>query len=176
MQTIKTESLTLEPQIAAHAEEMFIVLSDPAIYEFENAPPASLEWLRNRFVRLESRGSADGSQTWLNWVVRLPSSELIGYVQATVYLPIDATRRSDIAYEFHSAYWGQGFARSAVDAMIVTLVSDYGVTELTAILKAANFRSKKFLDRLGFRLASDERAAALEIESDEILMARDAVF
>jgi hypothetical protein len=30
---------TLEPQVVAHAEEMFLVLSDPAIYEYEGQPP-----------------------------------------------------------------------------------------------------------------------------------------
>jgi hypothetical protein len=45
MRVIETGSLTLEPQTAAHAEEMFAVLSDPAIYEYENQPPPSLEWI-----------------------------------------------------------------------------------------------------------------------------------
>jgi hypothetical protein len=75
----------LEPQTVAHAEEMFEVLSDPAIYEFENEPPESLEWLRERYRKLETRRSADGTQHWLNWVIRLPTSELAGYVQATVH-------------------------------------------------------------------------------------------
>ena len=100
MHVIETGGLTLEPQTAAHAEEMFAVLSDPAIYEYENAPPPSLEWLRARFAQLESRRSANGQEQWLNWVIRLPSSELIGYVQATV----DRNGRAAIAYELSSAY------------------------------------------------------------------------
>src|SRR5437879_10120533 len=55
MHVIETGSLKLEPQTAAHAEQMFAVLSDPAIYEHENEPPPSLEWLRARFAQLESR-------------------------------------------------------------------------------------------------------------------------
>jgi hypothetical protein len=62
MRVLETGALTLEPQTAAHAEEMFRVLSDPAIYEYENDPPASLEWLRARFERLESRRSPDGRE------------------------------------------------------------------------------------------------------------------
>ena len=42
MRRIELTRLTLEPLTAAHAEEMFAVLSDPAIYEFENKPPASV--------------------------------------------------------------------------------------------------------------------------------------
>ena len=43
--------------VAAHAPQMFEVLADPAIYEFENEPPASLEALRER-VRLAVRRTA----------------------------------------------------------------------------------------------------------------------
>ena len=56
MRTLAAPPFVLEPQLAAHAQEMFTVLSDPAIYEFENAPPIDEEWLRKRFARLESRG------------------------------------------------------------------------------------------------------------------------
>ncbi len=110
MHVIEAGSLTLEPQTAAHAEEMFAVLSDPAIYEYENEPPPSLEWLRARFTQLESRRSANGQERWLNWVIRLPTSKLVGYVQATV----DPNGRAAIAYELSSAYWGRGLARQAV--------------------------------------------------------------
>ena len=78
MNTIRAGALVLEPQMAAHAAEMFELLADTAIYEFENAPPESLAWLQRRFARLETRVSPDGQQQWLNWVVRLPSRELAG--------------------------------------------------------------------------------------------------
>ena len=57
MRAVVASRCTLEPLVAAHAREMFDVLSDPAIYEFENAPPASQEWLTRRFERLEQRWS-----------------------------------------------------------------------------------------------------------------------
>lgn len=100
MRTIETARLVLEPQTATHAAEMFLVLSDPAIYEFENAPPPSVEWLHARFTKLETRCSADGREQWLNWVIRIRDSGLIGYVQATVH-PDD---RAGIAYELSSTY------------------------------------------------------------------------
>lgn len=169
MRIIEAGSLTLEPQAAAHAGEMFAVLSDPAIYEFENAPPPSLEWLRTRFAKLESRVSADGKEQWLNWVIRVPTSELIGYVQATVH----PDGRAAIAYELSSAYWGRGFARQAVEAMISELVAHYPVRSLSAVLKRANFRSLRLLERLAFSLASPEQHAECHVEPDEVLMRRD---
>src|SRR5215831_1824035 len=102
---------------------MFAVLSDPAIYEYENEPPSSVDWLRERFARLESRRSADGTQRWLNWVVRLRPVGLIGYVQATVF----PSGRAAIAYVLASNYWGRGLAGEACQAMIAELAEDYEV-------------------------------------------------
>ena len=169
MRVIETGSLTLEPQTAAHAEEMFAVLSDPAIYEYENQPPPSLEWLRTRFTKLESRLSANGREQWLNWVVRLPTSKLIGYVQATVH-PND---RAAIAYELSSAYWGRGLARQAVQAMISELVEHYQVHGLSSVLKRENLRSMRLLERLGFSLASPEQHMKHQVEPGELLMVRE---
>src|SRR3990172_3184843 len=123
MRAIATGRLSLEPQVATHAEEMFGVLSDPAIYEYEDEPPPSVVWLRERFTKLETRRSADGREQWLNWVLRLPSSELIGYVQATVY----SDGWASIAYVLASRFWGRGLAREAVQAMISDLVQQYEV-------------------------------------------------
>ncbi len=166
MRVIETATLTLEPQTVAHAEEMFVVLSDPAIYEYENEPPPSLEWLRARFTRLESRQSTDGQEQWLNWVIRLPRSELIGYVQATVR----PNGRAAIAYELASAYWGRGLARQAVQAMISELVEHYGVRSLSAVLKRENLRSLHLLERLGFSFASPDQRIKHMVERDELLM------
>jgi len=170
MRTIEARRVTLEPQTAAHADEMFVVLSDPAIYTYENEPPASLEWLRTRFAKLESRRSADGSEQWLNWVVRLRDSELIGYVQATV-LP---DRRALIAYEFASRHWGRGLAREATEALIRELVEYYQVISLRAVAKTANARSLRLLERLGFAPAGPDAIAASQVESGEVLLTRAA--
>ena len=148
MRSLETPRLLLEPQVTTHADEMFRVLSDPAIYEFENAPPASIEALRERYRTLESRRSPDGRQLWLNWVVRLRDAGLaIGYVQATVL----AEGRALIAYEFGSAWWGQGYAHEATVAAIRELHEACGATTLGAVFKQTNHRSRTLLERLGLR-------------------------
>ena len=168
MLRLETGRLALEPQIAAHADAMFDVLSDPAIYQYENAPPRSREWLRKRYARLESRASADGLEHWLNWVIRLRTLELIGYVQATVR----TNGRAAIAYELASGYWGHGYASEAVAAMLDELGRRYGVQFVSAILKRANERSRRLLERVGFVPAPASYHDKLEIDPDELLMCR----
>lgn len=146
---------------------MFDVLSDPALYEFENAPPPSLEWLRARFEKLESRRAADGAEQWLNWVVRRRDARAIGYVQATVF----PDRTALIAYEFARAFWGQGFAHEAVEAMLCELAASFGVTAAGAVFKRANQRSRRLLARLGMQPARATRFPDGLADADEDAMA-----
>lgn len=169
MHTLETARLTLEPQLAAHAQAMFVVLADPAIYAFENAAPSSLEWLHERYRKLESRCSADGAEQWLNWVLRARSGELIGCVQATV----GNDGRAFIAYTLASARWGRGLASEAVVAMIDELASRYRVHLLVAVFKRANTRSRRLLERLGF-VADPLGSAQAEDDEDSMQLLLDA--
>lgn len=168
MRALQAPGCTLEPQVAAHAPEMFVVLSDPAIYEFENEAPRSLAWLAERYARLESRASADGTEAWLNWVVRVPSGELAGYVQASVLPSADAL----VAYELASRFWRRGLGRSAVSAMLAELSASHGVHRFVAVLKGANYRSLGLLRSLGFQAASPQDAIAFGALADEVVMVR----
>lgn len=165
---IATPRLALEPQRAGHAAEMFALLSDAAIYRFENAPPASLAWLHERFSKLETRRSADGREAWLNWVLRLRTGGLIGYVQATV----DAQGQALIAYVLASPHWGQGLAHEAVQAMLAELAGAWQVHRLLAVFKRGNLRSRRLLERLGFEAGSAAQRLQFEVEDDEDLMQR----
>ncbi len=166
MQTISAPPLVLEPLTVRHAPEMFEVLSDPAIYEFENEPPPSEAWLAERYARLERRASSDGSQVWLNWVLRLPSGELAGYVQASVLRSGAAL----VAYELASRHWRKGIGSCAVSAMLDELRTNYGVSLFVAVLKAANYRSLGLLRSLGFHSASSQQVVEFGAEPDEAVM------
>lgn len=170
MRVLGEGELVLEPQIAAHADAMFTVLSDRALYAYENDPPASLEWLRQRFTRLESRCSGDGRERWLNWVIRVREGPPIGYVQATVH----AHAHASIAYVLASAHWHRGVATRAVRLMLEELSCSYGVKRFTAVLKRGNTPSRRLLERLDFSAESTEAWGEHALEDDELLMCRAA--
>lgn len=170
MGPLNASRCTLEPLTTSHAREMFSLLSDPAIYEFENEPPPSEAWLRDRYAWLEGRSSPDGREVWLNWVIRLPSGELAGYVQATVR----QTGVAFVAYELASQYWRMGIGSSAVEAMLEELRVTYHVRLFVAILKSANYRSMGLLRKLGFTPATPLQLTDVPVESDESLMVKQA--
>ena len=163
MRTLATARTTLEPQVASHAAEMFSVLQDPLIYEYENEPPSSESWLRERYAKLETRRSGDGTEHWLNWIVRIASGDAIGYVQASV----EPGGRCFIAYVFASRWWGQGLAQEAVGAAMDELRRTYAVKRFAAVFKRRNERSRALLLRLGF-----EPVVLPGIEADEDAMER----
>lgn len=170
MRALATARLRLEPQLARHADAMFEVLSDPAIYAHENAPPLSREWLQERYHKLETRRSADGREQWLNWVLRAADGGLLGCVQATV----EADGQAFVAYELASAHWGRGLAAEAVNAVIDELRAHYGVHTLLAVFKLSNLRSQRLLARLGFAVAAADDARRASLQADEDLMVRAA--
>ena len=165
MRLLRTPVCTLEPQVAAHAPEMFAVLSDPAIYEFEGEPPPSLEALATGYLKRETRLSPDGTEKLLNWVVRLRSGELTGYVQATV----PPTGASCIGYEFSSQFWRRGIATASISAVLQELAATYQVTTFVAVVKQANFRSISLLRKLGFAEGAAHERARYEATADEVV-------
>jgi [ribosomal protein S5]-alanine N-acetyltransferase len=57
MRALSGRNVLLQPQAAEHAAEMFAVLGDPALYEYENEPPLSVHWLQERFARPKLGGA-----------------------------------------------------------------------------------------------------------------------
>jgi [ribosomal protein S5]-alanine N-acetyltransferase len=171
MQTIVTPTLTLEPLLASHAEEMFGLLSDDKIYKYlDYAAPASADHLRGVYQRLEARQSPDARQAWLNWVIRPVDQPLAGYVQATV----EPDRSAHVAYVLGSSYWGHGYAQRAVHAMLDHLVSAYSVDRFLATVEADNQRSIRLLERLGFYPIASHEFDRHQLSTTERMFMRSA--
>jgi RimJ/RimL family protein N-acetyltransferase len=146
----------LEPRTTAHAEALFGVLCEPGLYEFlDEGPPESVESLRRKLARSESRKSPDGSEHWLNWVVRDDRQQIAGYVQATIF----PNGETNVAYVIGSTHWGRGLAYRATTEMLRLLRSEFGVTTFLIRTERANQRSIRLAERLGFTRADSERSA-----------------
>ena len=67
--SIATARLVLQPLRVEDADEMVVVLADPALHQFIGGEPATLEELRERYGSW-IRGSGVAEEVWLNWIVR----------------------------------------------------------------------------------------------------------
>jgi len=145
---LETNRVTLEPLTKAHAAELFPLLADPRIYRFmPGDPPVSIAALAERYRRLESRCSPDGSQQWLNWAIRRRDDRrCVGCLQATVY----PGGTADFAFVLGSLFWGLGLAREASVPALRMLFAELGITCVFATADRQNLRSSALLVHLGF--------------------------
>jgi RimJ/RimL family protein N-acetyltransferase len=164
---VTKQTVTLEPRTMAHAEELFPVLAEAALYEFiDEEPPESVAALRRKLARSESRKSPDGSEHWLNWVVRDASQRVAGYVQATVA----ANLETNVAYVIGSAFWGRGVATEAVAQMLDIVATEFGVKRFIVVAERRNIKSIRLAERLGFVEPPPERAGNRVVAATDILM------
>ena len=67
---LETPRLLLQPRMGAHADAACGPLQDEALYQWISMEkPPSLAWLRERWTRLESRLSTDGTEAWPTWAI-----------------------------------------------------------------------------------------------------------
>lgn len=169
MQALAAGELVLEPLVSGHAEAMFEVLSDPALYRYlDHPPPPTVEHLQAVYASVEKRLSPDGSQVWLNWVVRRHGQAPLGYVQATV-MP---NHTAWVGYVFSVQHWGRGHATQAVRAMLEHLAVDCGIRRFLASVEAENLQSIRLLERLEFWPAQGNELEGHELSSSERLFVR----
>lgn len=153
-------TLHLEPLTPRHAAAMFAAIGDPTLYTYiDHGPPTSAERLNEVYRQLQARGPADGSETWLNWVLFGAGTDPLGYVQASV-LP---DGRAWVAYVLARRAWGRGHAVEALRVMLQHLFGALRVRLAMACVEQGNERSIGLLRRVGFR-----RALGAELEGHEL--------
>ena len=167
MTTALRPDVNLEPRSISHAEELFPIFAETKLYRFiDGKPPATVEDLRSFLARSESRKSPDGSEHWLNWVVRKSSGEAVGFVQATVA----ANLETDIAYTIGSKFWGNGFALQAVTLMLNKVAVEYQVKQFFVVAEKQNIQSVRLAEKLGFLLASPEQCRRKGVSESELFL------
>jgi RimJ/RimL family protein N-acetyltransferase len=143
----QTILLDLLPIKREHAPEMFALLGDASLYEFTNdSPPHDIAALASRYEQWERRTSPDGSELWLNWLLKLrENGKLIGHVQASMAVP-----RASIAWVVGAQWQRQGYATEAATAMLAWL-SQLGVHDIRASIHPSNIPSVRVAEHLGLR-------------------------
>jgi RimJ/RimL family protein N-acetyltransferase len=142
---LRSPRLVLTPLHPAHADELFPLLDDARLHSFTGGAPLSLDALRTRYARLASRRSPDGTELWLNWVVRRqPDGEPIGVMEATV-----AGLRAWIAWVIGTEWQRRGYASEAARVLTVWLFEHLRVDEVMANIHPAHTASERVAASVG---------------------------
>ena len=120
---MQSKNLRFEPLTAAHADELFAILTAPAVLAFIDLTgnPPTIEELRMDYAARScdpvnstmpiTSGRLHANERWFNMVVRLPAPEAvaIGRLEATWY-----GEWGELAYLFGRDWWGKGLAFEAM--------------------------------------------------------------
>ena len=113
--------LDLEPLRVGDAEELAPLLDDVGLHAFTGGAPATVAELRDRYRRQVPGRSPDGSQRWLNWVLRRrEDGQAVGTVQATVADDHEGLA-AEVAWVVATPHQGRGYAREAAGSVVAWL-------------------------------------------------------
>lgn len=145
---LTTKRLSLEPICGQHAQRLFPLMQNMAIYEWiSSQPPKSIDQLQASWQKKESRLSPDAKEAWLNWAVRRRSDgAYLGKIDAEVNTESIAT---NIGYIFFPEYWGNGFATEAV-SVVINHFSENNILKIFATVTAGNKASYQVLEKSCF--------------------------
>lgn len=145
---LATNRLIIEPICGAHADSLFGLMQDEAIYQWISArPPKSIDQLKSWWAQRESRLSPDENEAWLNWAVRrISDGAYVGKLDAEIDCMNVAT---NIGYLFFPDYWGKGYASESV-LEIINHLSKNGVSKMLATVTLGNEASYRVLEKNGF--------------------------
>jgi ribosomal-protein-alanine N-acetyltransferase len=144
---LTTPRLTLRPLALRDTGAMFTMLSDDETMRFWDWPAFRDREVVNDVVAAQLRDVDAG--TAMYWAVALtPDGPAIGSCDLS---DIDRHhKRAEVGFLFSRAYWGNGYAREAMQAIVDFATEDLRIARLWARFHTGNAASQRLLERLGF--------------------------
>ena len=147
-----SERLVLTPLSIADARPLFMLLQEPSLYVFtKGSPPADIAELSRRIESWQSRKSPAGDEIWLNWSMRLHSTDtVIGHVQASI-----TDERADLAWVVGIPFQGRGYATEAARAVATWIRATFPGRELRANIHSEHRASQRVARNLGLEPSAE---------------------
>ena len=145
-QTLETQRLTLQPLVAADAQRLFPLMSDPSVMAHWDISEVDDPDLVAAIVAGQVRDMEAGRA--IHWAIRrLNDGQFVGVCDLS---DIDRWHhRAEIGFMLDRDAWGQGYGFEAMSA-VLTHAAAMNLRKLTARTQLGNFRSDALLEKLGF--------------------------
>ncbi|HEY2069045.1 MAG TPA: GNAT family protein [Rhizomicrobium sp.] len=148
---LRTDRLYLRPLAAGDAEALFAIMSDEEAMRFWDWPAFKDYTTVAEIVAGQVADMAEGRA--LYWAVALVTPDGgTGPVIGACDLSEIARRqsRAELGFLFNRAWWGNGYAAEAMDAVTRYAMGELGIERLWARVHDGNDASRRLLERLGF--------------------------
>lgn len=149
---MQSQNLYFELLTAAHADDLFPILTTPSILSFidPTGDPPTIEELRADYIACMSGPTifTTPDERWFNMAIRLKDYPfpVIGRLEATRY-----GEWGELAYLLGEAWWGKGLAFEAMLWWHDYLAAAVPGTTWWATVHPSNQRSIRLLKRLGYK-------------------------
>jgi RimJ/RimL family protein N-acetyltransferase len=145
---LRTQRLILRPLAITDAEALYAVMSDDETMRFWDWPAFADYSTVAEIVAGQVADMVEGRSAY--WAVMLPGGDQA--IGACDLSEIDLRqRRAELGFLFNRAFWGNGYAFEAMQAVVkYALGSPLKLERLWARLHAGNDASRRLLERLGF--------------------------
>ncbi len=152
---LETQQIILRHLVATDLDDLWALYSDPEITKcIPDAPrtrqeaQAELEWHMN--------GHPRNPQLGLWATVHKPTGKFIGRCGLLPWT-IDGQNEVEVAYTIARAYWHQGLATEAAQAIL-----DYGfitlnLSRLICVIEAENIASQRVAEKIGMQFEKEAR-------------------
>jgi len=148
---LNAERLILEPLEIAHAEKLYLGLSETSLFKFVPGDPLSLAELTERYQRILCGPLDNDIELWRNWAVRLRNVDsgddnYIGMIETSIF-PNDYAHLANFMF---SSNQRQGYAHEACAAVITHERESYAIKRVVAEMDVRNTASWRLVESLGF--------------------------
>jgi len=145
---IESERLRFRKFSMGDAKDLFHIRSNDEVLRYLD------------MVRFESIGDAEkmvqtveesySKETGINWgIVEKLSNSFIGYFGFWRMIPEHC--RAEIGYALQPEYWGKGYMHETLNRMVRFGFTEINLHSIEANVNPANERSKKVLEKIGFK-------------------------
>ncbi|MET0410043.1 MAG: GNAT family N-acetyltransferase [Polyangiaceae bacterium] len=154
---LRTERLWLRPLDSIDVDDIFAYRGDPVVQLYNSKPHETIE---ETLAFIEQQHALYRQQRECLWAVTLPYTEQdatrrdgkVGCVIGEVSIQDwdRYHRHANIGYDFSRAFWGKGFAHEAARAVLRFGFERMQLNRIEIWTAAANTRSVRLAERLGF--------------------------
>ena len=145
--TLPTARLELRPMVAADADAIYAMRSDPVVQRYGSHPPWTDPQVAVDYIQRNIEAMAAGKHVQFA-IVRREDAAVVG--TCTLYAIDAQCRRADIGYVLLPSAWGQGYANEANVALLDWGFEHLDLNRVEADIDPRNTASARALERLGF--------------------------
>ena len=174
MRTLQTARLRLVPVTVGNAEELWDVLRQPHMRDYQDLPSVDIPHLR-RMIEARPRRLIPGAFGRFEWLVfSVGEPGLIGWV--SLRMNDRDAHAGEIGYSIVADRRGRGLATEAARALVQEAFEHVDVTTLRAYCVPENAASRAVLAKIGFQsdgtMRNGATVAGMPVDVDAFVLTR----